>query len=57
MTKSVEIRFISKKLDWESGFDAPENWDELSTSEQQELIYQWREEAIDSYVDCYVEVK
>lgn len=57
MSKSVEITFVSKKLHWESGFSAPDNWDELSESEQYELKEQWRQEAIESYVNCYVEVK
>lgn len=56
MSKSVNITFKSEKTHWESGFDAPENWDELSDNEQYNLIEQWRQEAIDSYVKCYVEV-
>lgn len=57
MSKSVEVHFSSKKLEWLSGFSAPDDWDKLSSKQQYELIEQWKQEEIDRFVDVRIEVK
>lgn len=55
--KEVEIIFRSDKTEWHSGFSAPVNWDELTPTEQYELIEQWKQDEIDRFVTVYIEVK
>ena len=56
MSRQVQIVFTSKKTHWESGFEAPENWDSYSDERKQELIEFWRQQQIDNFVTCDVEV-
>lgn len=55
--KTVNVYFSSKKLDWQSEFSAPDNWDELSSSEQFDLIEEWKQNEIDRFVSVDIVVE